>query len=95
MPQRVIDARDEQQFPTLGGATATTTFSLRPNVTSIHKSYNTGGIARTQENFPALGGASAVTTPSTSGSYRQASASTMLKANAKATVIHVSNRPYW
>lgn len=93
-PTRVIDARNEQEFPSLGGASATTTFTLRPNVSLMPRSYGTGGIARTQENFPALGGgSSAAATPSTSGSYRQGSASAMLKKPGPKTVIHVSNRP--
>lgn len=90
--QRVIDARNEQEFPSLGGAsTTTTTFTLRP---LIPRSYGTGGIARTVENFPALGGgAAAAATPSTSGSYRQGPASAVLKKPGNKTVIHVSNRP--
>lgn len=95
---RVIDARNEQEFPSLGGASATTTtFTLRPGGPLIPRSYGTGGIARTQENFPALGGgascASAAATPSTSGSYRQGPASAILKKPGNTTVIHVSNRP--
>lgn len=92
---RVIDARNEQEFPSLGGSTATTTtFTLRPGGPLIPRSYGTGGIARTQENFPALGGgAAAAATPSTSGSYRQGPASAILKKPGNTTVIHVSNRP--
>lgn len=92
---RIIDARNEQEFPSLGGASATTTtFSLRPGASLIPRSFGTGGIARTQENFPALGGGAAATaTPSTSGSYRQGPASAILKKPGQTTVIHVSNRP--
>lgn len=90
---RIIDARNEQEFPSLGGAAATTTtFTLRPSGPLMPRSYGTGGIARTQENFPALGGGASVT-PSTSGSYRQGPASAILKNPGNKTVIHVSNRP--
>lgn len=92
---RVIDARNEQEFPSLGGSSGTTTtFTLRPGGPLIPRSYGTGGIARTQENFPALGGgAASASTPSTSGSYRQGPASAILKKPGAKTVIHVSNRP--
>lgn len=101
-PQRIIDARNEQEFPSLGGTSgASASFSMRPNV-SIRHSYGPGGFARTKENFPALGGntgpAAAMPIASSSGSYKQGSASALLKSANKATpkqgvVIHVSNRP--
>lgn len=115
-PQRFIDARNEQEFPSLGGASASSSFSLRPNVSIRTQSYGSAGLARTKENFPALGGgttqSATTTTPASgngaapaSGSYRQGSASSLLKqqktpaANTGAVskqpgmVIHVSNRP--
>lgn len=101
-PQRMIDAKNEQEFPSLGGTSgASASFSMRPNV-SIRHSYGPGGFARTKENFPALGGnaASVAVMPnaSGSGSYKQGSASALLKPTNKANpkqsvVIHVSNRP--
>lgn len=101
-PQRIIDARNEQEFPSLGGTSgASASFSMRPNV-SIRHSYGPGGFARTKENFPALGGntgsAAVIPNASGSGSYKQGSASALLKPANKATpkqgvVIHVSNRP--
>lgn len=105
-PPRVIDANNEQEFPSLGGSSgATTSITLRPNVSIRTKAYETGGLARTKENFPALGGSSSnVPEPRGSGSYKQGTtASALLKnVNKQAStvapkssgmVIHVSNRP--
>lgn len=100
-PQRVIDAKNEQEFPSLGGSSSTSaSFSLRPNVSIRTQSYGPGGLARTKENFPALGGSSTTVQNSNSGSYKQGTASALLKnANAQqqqkqsGMVIHVSNRP--
>lgn len=48
----VIDARNEQEFPSLGNASVT----IRPNISLNTRSFGTSGLARTKENFPALGG---------------------------------------
>lgn len=100
-PPRIIDAKNEQEFPSLGGPGGTSTsFSLRPNVSIRTQSYGPGGLARTKENFPALGGSSTTVQNTNSGSYKQGSASALLRnANAQqqkqqpGMVIHVSNRP--
>lgn len=109
-PQRVIDAQNEQEFPSLGGSSGASSFSMRPNVSIRTQSYGSAGLARTKENFPALGGG-ATSSSSTSngaaapasGSYRQGTASALLKQKPTAAtgainkqpgmVIHVSNRP--
>lgn len=54
---RVIDARNEQEFPSLGGAGASSGVTLVPGATmSIRaKAFGPAGLARTKENFPALG----------------------------------------
>lgn len=49
---KVIDARNEQEFPSLGNAPAV---MLRP-VMPMNIRNTTRGLARTKENFPALGG---------------------------------------
>lgn len=50
--RRVIDARNEQEFPSLGNAPVT----IRPTVALNTRQFGTSGLARTKENFPALGG---------------------------------------
>lgn len=50
--RRLIDARNEQEFPLLGNAPV----SIRPSVTLNTRPFGTSGLARTKENFPALGG---------------------------------------
>lgn len=49
--RKLIDARDEQEFPSLGNAP----INIRPTVT-LNMRPSTSGLARTKENFPALGG---------------------------------------
>ncbi|XP_016972551.1 E3 ubiquitin-protein ligase ZNF598 [Drosophila rhopaloa] len=52
-----IDAGNEEQFPTLRGATTAPSVSLvRPPPPSMRNLSGTSGLARTKENFPALGG---------------------------------------
>lgn len=53
-PRKVIDARNEQEFPSLGGGAS---INIRPTVT-LNMRPSTSGLARTKENFPALGGSS-------------------------------------
>lgn len=55
LPRKVIDARNEQEFPSLGGGAAP--INIRPTITMNMRS-SSSGLARTKENFPALGGAS-------------------------------------
>lgn len=50
--RRVIDAQNEQEFPTLGNAPVT----IRPTVALNTRQFGSSGLARTKENFPALGG---------------------------------------
>lgn len=50
---KIIDARNEQEFPSLGNAP----INIRPTVT-LNMRPSTSGLARTKENFPALGGGS-------------------------------------
>lgn len=49
--RKIIDARNEQEFPSLGNAP----INIRPTVT-LNMRPSTSGLARTKENFPALGG---------------------------------------
>ncbi|KAH8254078.1 hypothetical protein KR032_008346 [Drosophila birchii] len=52
-----IDADNEEQFPTLRGASTAPSVSLvRPPPPSMRNLSGTSGLARTKENFPALGG---------------------------------------
>jgi len=52
-----IDAGNEEQFPTLRGASTAPSVSLvRPPPPSMRNISGTSGLARTKENFPALGG---------------------------------------
>lgn len=51
--QRLIDAKNEQEFPSLGNAPV----AIRPSV-ALNMRPSTSGLARTKENFPALGGSS-------------------------------------
>lgn len=48
--QCLIDAKNEQEFPSLGNAS----FTIRPTV-ALNMRPSTSGLARTKENFPALG----------------------------------------
>lgn len=50
---KIIDARNEQEFPSLGNVP----INIRPTVT-LNMRPSTSGLARTKENFPALGGGS-------------------------------------
>lgn len=50
---RVIDARNEQEFPSLGNSTT----AIPRQVVVNTRPFGTSGLARTKENFPALGGA--------------------------------------
>lgn len=50
--RRVIDAQNEQEFPSLGNAPVT----IRPTVALNTRQFGSSGLARTKENFPALGG---------------------------------------
>lgn len=50
--RKIIDARNEQEFPSLGGNAP---INIRPTVT-LNMRPSSSGLARTKENFPALGG---------------------------------------
>ncbi|KAH8269583.1 hypothetical protein KR018_009570 [Drosophila ironensis] len=55
-----IDAGNEEEFPTLRGASTAPSVSLvRPPPPSMRNLSGTSGLARTKENFPALGGGNA------------------------------------
>lgn len=51
---QMIDARNENEFPSLGNSSGAT-LSLTSNISVRHVSYGQAGLARTKENFPALG----------------------------------------
>lgn len=68
--RRVIDAQNEQEFPSLGNAPVT----IRPTVALNTRQFGTSGLARTKENFPALGGNEAAPRPITAPNMPQASA---------------------
>lgn len=88
-PQRTIDARNENEFPSLGGGTAVAPFTLQPLVRAYG---GTRGIARTLDNFPALGGAAAgagAATPATgaqSSAYKKSASALLKGANASAAL---------
>uniref|UniRef100_A0A182MP14 RING-type E3 ubiquitin transferase n=1 Tax=Anopheles culicifacies TaxID=139723 RepID=A0A182MP14_9DIPT len=100
-PRKVIDATNEQDFPTLGGSAPNPVF--RPNnVTIRQRVYGAAGLARTKENFPALGSGGGEGTGPTSlneGFSSKITASSLLKPSQPASssgtsmMIHVSNRP--
>lgn len=101
---RVIDARNEQEFPSLGGAGASSGVTLVPGATmSIRaKAFGPAGLARTKENFPALGNSGnskSDTGPSLQNNSKLGKpVSAILKNQNMAHkpnvhVIHVSNRP--
>lgn len=52
MQPKKIDARNEEEFPSLGGSGS----SVMSNSMVRHVTYGQAGLARTKENFPALGG---------------------------------------
>ncbi|XP_049289640.1 E3 ubiquitin-protein ligase ZNF598 [Anopheles funestus] len=100
-PKKVIDATNEQDFPTLGGSAPNPVF--RPNnVTIRQRVYGAAGLARTKENFPALGSGGGEGTGPTSlneGFSSKITASSLLKpsqptaTSGTSMMIHVSNRP--
>lgn len=51
--RKIIDARNEQEFPSLGNVP----INIRPTL-ALNMRPTTSGLARTKENFPALGGGS-------------------------------------
>lgn len=101
---RPIDAQNEQEFPSLGGASSST-ITVRPSVSIRTKTYGPGGLARTKENFPALGGSSSDVSPihrnSNNSNNNGYNASALFKngssasnsANTGKVMIHLSNRP--
>ncbi|KAJ6644453.1 E3 ubiquitin-protein ligase [Pseudolycoriella hygida] len=99
-PQRSIDAQNEQEFPSLGGASSST-FTVRPSVSIRTKTFGPGGLARTKENFPALGGGSSDVSPihkkANNNGYTMGTASALFKngntSNTGKVMIHLSNRP--
>lgn len=54
-PPIKIDSKNEEQFPSLAGPSASTSVQLSNTVR--HITYGTAGLLRTKENFPTLGGA--------------------------------------
>lgn len=71
--KKIIDARNEQEFPSLGNAPVT----IRPTVPLNTRQFGTSGLARTKENFPALGGSSRNVEP-ISAAAKPGNASTLL-----------------
>ncbi|XP_055918168.1 E3 ubiquitin-protein ligase ZNF598 [Eupeodes corollae] len=91
-----IDARNEQDFPSLGNGTPA--LSLLPLPMGLRAKLGSAGLARTKENFPALGGAESGGGAGPSASRpKQNSISSVIKKNPSSTptgmLIHVSNRP--
>lgn len=84
-PKRVIDSNNEQEFPSLGGPTTSSSSSATSGAATMRsKAFKgTGTLTKTKENFPALGGGAAATSaagPSLGGNYKKVSASAILKA---------------
>lgn len=96
-PRKVIDAQNEQEFPSLGGGSVP--INIRPTITMAMRS-SARGLARTKENFPALGGSSTHNResyrpppPQTSTPASHMNASTLLfKTPAAATSKAASNQ---
>ncbi|XP_055859365.1 E3 ubiquitin-protein ligase ZNF598 [Episyrphus balteatus] len=91
-----IDARNEQDFPSLGNGTPA--LNLIPIPMGMRAKLGSAGLARTKENFPALGGAESGGGAAASTSRpKQTSISSVIKKNPSSTptgmLIHVSNRP--
>lgn len=88
--QPIIDARNEQDFPSLGGAGSgmpgPSMFNIQPSVSIRTKAFGSGGLARTKENFPALGKSNNQSTSpmhnATNNGYKQGMASAMLKTKS-------------
>ncbi|CRL02979.1 CLUMA_CG016385, isoform A [Clunio marinus] len=76
-----IDAKNEEQFPSLAGPSkASSSFQPLGNTTR-HMNYGTAGLARTKENFPALGNSSVIENEKVTKS-KMPSASSLLKASS-------------
>lgn len=92
-PRKIIDARNEQEFPSLGGNAP---INIRPTVT-LNMRPSTSGLARTKENFPALGGSSSHNRepfkPPSSGSRVDASTLLFKIPAQKASTNNTSNKP--
>lgn len=92
VPKRVVvDSNNEQEFPSLGGATVSASSAANAATSSSIRSKAfkaTGGkLTRTNENFPALGGGGGAGPGSgsgPSGQYKKVSASAVLKAKPAA-----------
>lgn len=98
--QQSIDARDEQQFPSLLSTNASNAnLSFQP--LDIRNKFGNAGLARTKENFPALGGGGAGSASTSNSGSRNSKAapsvSNILKKtpnpSSSSLMIHVSNRP--
>lgn len=78
----VIDARNEQDFPSLGNGPSV---PMRQNIPLNNRVFGTKGLAKTKENFPALGGSTSNTAinlravPLSAPSTSQETASALLK----------------
>lgn len=96
-PPIKIDAKNEEQFPSLGGPSAS---HVQLSNTVRHITYGTAGLARTKENFPALGGSPETerprapqpqkAQPSSGKQYKAPTASSMLRGSTKQ---QSNNRP--
>lgn len=91
-PPIKIDAKSEEQFPSLAGpATATGSSQVQLSNSIRHVVYGQGGLAKTRENYPTLGGEKAQSNPQQGKeqqqhgkSYKQPSASSLFKATKQA-----------
>lgn len=78
-PQKIIDHKNEMEFPSLGGTssnnTSTSVTVTKPQVSLKTKAYGIGksGLARTNENFPALGRENPVHDPGPSLNFKTSS----------------------
>lgn len=87
-PQKMIDHKNEAEFPSLGGGSGSTAVHLvRPNVSISAKSFRSSGFAKTKENFPALGGENSALDPGPS------LASTFHTKNTASSILRQSSAP--
>ncbi|XP_055321640.1 E3 ubiquitin-protein ligase ZNF598 [Sitodiplosis mosellana] len=86
--RRIIDARNEQEFPSLGNPP----INIRPTVT-LNMRPSSSGLARTKENFPALGGGGSAREPFKPPSVTANASTLLFKMPAKtATANNASNK---
>lgn len=86
--QKLLDAKNEQEFPSLGNAP----INIRPTV-ALNMRPSTSGLARTKENFPALGGSgSLIREPIRPPSSAPSASKILFKTPAKPTIAIASSK---